>query len=162
YAKLLDNKPIETKGDRENNKSQLALYRLQQLGFIQGYTLKYNSLYSVTFEVVLPTDFERNAAEENLARFLKKTRASPEEIQAQLARLADIPWSSNADEGNAEFVAAAAHIQLERVYAAVPQMRYGMLQNLLLYANSKKCRRVHIRSVFDNAPPGDDYHCGFC
>lgn len=162
YAKLTDSKPIETRKDSENNKTQLALYRLQQLGFIQGYTLKYNSLYSVTFEVVLPTELDRSAAEASLARFLTKTRASAEEVQAQLARLADIPWSRNADEGNAAFVEAAASIQLERVYAEVPRMRYAMLQNLLLYANSMRCRRVHIRSVFDNAPPGDDYQCGFC
>lgn len=162
YDKICSGVELEARGDDENKQVQLALFRLQQMGLIRSYTLEYKWKTRVVFEIDLEPEFSLDHAAGKLRNFLKKTRASDKEVSTKIGRLLETSIVSEELGLGKEFVSACASILLERVYAEIPRMRYDMLRNLLRYSESKTCRRIHIRAVFDKAPPGDDYKCGFC
>lgn len=145
--------------------TQLALYRLQQLGVISGYYLEYKSLRRVEFGVERVADVKRDIVREHVARFLRRTRASEEEIEAQLARFNRSRVRKEDEPAALGLVETGARIILERIYQEVPRMRYQMLTSQLDYATSGdrgECRRIKIRSEFDEGVALSDYRCGFC
>lgn len=154
---------IEAKGGEDIKRTQLALYRLHQLGAILGYSLQYKSLCKVQFEVTPNADFNRDVAKENVSAFLAKTRASIDAIASAMQAMNRIRVRTG-ESKHAGLVESAARVLLERVYAEVPKMRYDMLTNELRYAHSHhygQCRRLFIRNVFEDYAL-EDYKCGFC
>ncbi|WP_168733399.1 DEAD/DEAH box helicase [Deinococcus sp. Arct2-2] len=172
YDTLVAGQPIETDerfNEDESKDTQLALYRLQQLGMVEGYALKYKSLTRIEFSVTLNAEWSPDRLVDRLKDLLLKFEYSEEQAEARVAPLR--PKSTQrrrvqaapADKGRS-LLESSASILLERVYQTVPRMRYDMLRNELDYATSNTCRRLVLRGRFDDAAylPTDDYQCGFC
>lgn len=154
YNTLDSGSPLVVTGDRENNNTENALYRLQQLGIVKEYALEYLSLSRIRYEVEFNHDWTREQLTEALKTFLIQTNISPEAVEGELNQILH-----NAVQES--ILTEAVRILLKRIYDIVPQMRYQMLRNELEYATTPKCRRIIIRSVFDHVVL-DDYQCGFC
>lgn len=157
--------------DEEENKGiQLALYRLQQLGVVQGYSLTYKSLREVVFEAEFDPNWQPETMLHHLRQYLLRTEgeAYVEQRLAELSqrvngkrrRVSNVPGGEKR-----RLVEMALKVLLERVYTTIRKTRYYMLERELDYAQSHKegiCRRVKIRSYFDDVGFSDDYRCGFC
>lgn len=169
---LTANTPIvtdERSNEEENKDTQLALYRLQQLGIVRGYSLKYKTLTKVEFTVDFNPDWKMEDVAQRLKDLLVKFEYSKEQaagrvasFQPQLLKPERRRVKGTQAIQRAEFLTESVTALMERIYQTVPLMRYQMLKNELEYATTSKCRRVTLRSRFDTAPPGDDYQCGFC
>ncbi|WP_420594323.1 DEAD/DEAH box helicase [Deinococcus sp.] len=171
YDTLIQGKPMasdERRSDDENKDTQLALYRLQQLGIVQGYSLKYKSLTKVEFNVEWDADWTLQKVTGQLKELLLKFSYSQEQAEEKMSASPSNPPGPQRQVGTdnsakrLEFLSTSVQILMERIYETVPSMRYYMLKNELDYATTTKCRRITLRSRFDEAPPGDDYQCGFC
>lgn len=159
----------ERSHEDESKDTQLALYRLQQLGIVRGYSLKYLSLTRVSFDVQFNPEWTADDVGKRLKDLLVKfefSRRQAEERVDELHPTATRPERRRALGKEAlrrmEFLTQSVTTLLERIYQTVPVMRYQMLKNELDYATTDKCRRITLRSRFDDAPPSDDYQCGFC
>ena len=172
YDKLAHGKHIEAderSNEDESKDTQLALYRLQQLGIVSGYSLKYKSLTRIEFTVDFNADWTPEEVGQRLKTLLMKFKSSQEQAEGKLATIQPkllAPQRRRAgvttDSKRLEFLTDTVTALMERIYQTVPLMRYDMLWNELEYATTSECRRLTIRSRFDSAPPGDDYQCGFC
>lgn len=172
YDKLVQGKHIEAderQNEDESKDTQLALYRLQQLGIVRGYSLKYKSLTKIEFTVDFNPDWTPEEVSQRLKTLLVKFRYSQEQAEGTLATIQPKLLSPQrrragvTQEGKRlEFLTDTVTALLARIYQTVPTMRYEMLRNELEYATTGTCRRVILRSRFDTAPPGDGYECGFC
>lgn len=161
----------ERSNEDENKDTQLALYRLQQLGIVRGYSLKYKSLTKVEFGVEFNPDWTTESVAERLKELLMKFEYSQEQAESRIAALQPKLLkperrrsASKEAVRRTEFLANSVTSLMERIYQTVPFMRYQMLKNELDYATSQECRRLVIRSRFDDAAfvPKDGYQCGFC
>ena len=145
--------------EAELNSFEYALVRLMQIGFLEAYTVEYLSQRHRRFWFPRPK-ISRRTFEERLRAFLTETRLGVEAIERRLEPL------RRASAGNPlDPVEKALRILLDRVYETVYPMRIQMLRNLIEYALSKernRCRRLVLRSIFDDQLPPDDYRCGFC
>ncbi len=151
---------VDVKGNNDKPQQfEYALVRLMQIGFLEDYRVEYLSLNHLRFWFPQPR-ISRRAFEERLRIFLTETRLGEEAIGQRLEPL------RRASAGDPlELVKKALHILLERVYETVYPMRIQMLRNLIEYALSherNRCRRLVLRSIFDDQLPPDDYRCGFC
>ena len=157
--------------DEEENKGiQMALYRLQQLGIVKGYSLTYKSLREVVFEAEFDPNWQPETMLHHLRQYLLRTEgeAYVEQRLAELGqrvngnrrRVSEVPGGEKRRQ-----VEMALKVLLERVYTTIRKTRYYMLERELDYAQSHEegvCRRVKIRSYFDDIGFSDDYRCGFC
>jgi ATP-dependent DNA helicase RecQ len=143
----------------EEGKFEYALVRLMQIGFIEGYTVQHLSNERRRFWFPKPKISHR-LFDERLRAYLAETKLGESEIERRLAPL------RQATTGDPLLtVREALRILLERIYETVYPMRIQMLRNLVEYALSHqkdRCRRLVIRSFFDDRLPPDDYRCGFC
>ncbi|MFN8492845.1 MAG: DEAD/DEAH box helicase [Caldilineaceae bacterium] len=145
---------------------QIDLYRLQQLGVIEDYSLKFQNLQQVTIEVKTAT-WQTETLAANLKHFLLKLGRSEAVAENEVAKLkAFTTQQPDGKDNKLLILEEAVKRLLEHVYEILPRMRYTMLGNLLRYAKSherNECRRLTLRSTFDATTiPLDDYHCGFC
>jgi ATP-dependent DNA helicase RecQ len=148
-------------------KTDLALFRLQQLGLIQGYTKEYQGQHFVRYEVQRTEHWTAETVADELTVYLARTGLNAAAVADAVIPLQSTElWSTGKKDLAAryEFLACAARILLQRVYDRVPRMRYTMLSSLLRYAfnDQHHCRRLYIRTYFDAHPPDDNYRCEFC
>ena len=152
--------------DQEGDKiRELALYRLQLLGLIKNYSIAYSQGLK-NFEVEgYRRDWEPEEVVARLSDFLERYKAGSEHINNSKTNLLNIKVNSQ-DQGirGEIFISEVTRILLEHVYNTIPKMRYQMLENEMNYANSNKCRRIILRSIFDDVDRLilDKYHCNFC
>lgn len=141
------------------NSFEYSLVRLMQIGFLTSYAVEYVSPRQRRFWFPKPK-ISRHTFEERLRTFLAETRLGEEAIKQRLTPLGRASASDLLDS-----VKKALRILLERLYETVFPMRIQMLRNLIEYALSveqNRCRRLVLRSIFDDQLPPDDYRCGFC
>lgn len=164
FGQLSETNIIPASGDSELSSKQLALYRLQQLGFIDGYSLRYKSLWNVDIEVE-KAEVSRETVKDKLRGYLIRSGLANTEAEKELSSLERIQAVKDKPP-HYGLLEKAATVFLRRVYDVVPRMRYEMLTNQLDYATSnerKECRRHRIRSVFDSEGVAlEGYSCGFC
>ena len=158
----------EWKDEAASRQTQLSLYRLQQLGVVRGYSLKYLSLTRIEFVVDFLAQWQPEDVVAQLGVQLRRTGYVEKTVETVLAplqiRRQRRRVGVTVGDPRSELLKQALKLLLGRVYDTVPKMRYQMLRNQLEYATSTKCRRIIIRSIFDSDEyiPGDDYRCGFC
>lgn len=149
YNKIVIQPKLKLKvNDREPRSTEIALYRLQQLGIVNNYTLEYINFTHVIIEV----QFDRQWKIETVVQKLIAVANSQNRLP-------------NTNAPKKDFLEDALEILLQHVYTVFPPMRYMMLGNLLRYAKShenNKCRRLEIKGQFDIESPPDTYKCGFC
>lgn len=166
---------LEAEDEDAIKHTQLALYRLQQLGLVLGYTLAYVTLRRVRLHAEINPAWTAQSVVDQLDTYLRQhSQLAPQErakrlqgvMPAELA--ADGTKRRRADGGVSapdEVVRRALHVLVGEVYRTVPKMRYQMLTNELHYTMNPDgvCRRVRIRAIFDSVDHlPDDYNCGFC
>ena len=148
-------------------QTELALFRLQQLGLLEGYTLEYQRNSFIRYHVQRAEKWTAESVVERLAAYLVRSGLADEVIASTLEPLKSSElWLTGKKTPDARysFLERAVSILLQRVYERVPRMRYTMLSSLLRYAfnDQKRCRRLYIRTYFDSQPPDDNYRCEFC
>lgn len=173
YRLLEKGEKIRSKGqskadeeEKTHKVTELALYRLQQLGVIEGYTMAYSS---GIVEAIFEPEYRRNWIPEevvdSLTGFLSRYNAGQEYIKIARARLQEILAENQGNDVHNEiFISEASNIMLDHIYKTIPNMRYQMLENERTYAKSRECRRIILRSIFDNVDRLilDKYRCNFC
>jgi ATP-dependent DNA helicase RecQ len=151
-------------------RTQINLYRLQQLGIVKGYSLSYRSLREIEFEVEFDPDWQPHTMLQHLRQYLLRTEGEAY-VEQRLQKLAERIDSGRRRVGEAPgtekrlLLQMALEVLLDRVYTTIRKTRYYMLERELDYAQSdgeEICRRVKIRSYFDDVGFSDDYRCGFC
>lgn len=161
YRQLVSGEDFLSQGDDHNRKNQLALYRLQQLGIIKSYNVKYLSLEKMVFDVDFDPNWTYDLLLQYLADFLKRTGA----IQSQIDKVIQTVMGPKPEQdAKAAILEHAATALLKQIYITVGRMRYQMLRNELRYATvtEGECRRNFILSIFDDHPPSPEYRCNFC
>ena len=153
--------------DEEKDKiKELALYRLQLLGLIKGYSLAYCQGFT-KFE---PEGYRRDwKPEEVVARLLsfleRYMNVGPEYISNAKTKFLNIKVNGQ-DHGirGEKFISEVSRVLLEHIYDTIPKMRYQMLENEMNYANIKQCRRIIFYTIFDGVDRIilDKFHCNFC
>jgi ATP-dependent DNA helicase RecQ len=170
YRNLEEGKRIcSRRGDADDENGdkikELALYRLQLLGLIKGYSMSYGRGF-IDFEAEeYCSDWIPEEVIGCLINFLERYKAGQGKINSIKKRFQKITVDNQDDGIRGElFVSEASRILLEYIYETVPNMRYQMLVDEMNYANSKQCRRIILRSIFDdvNRLVLDKYHCNFC
>ena len=130
--------------DRKQTVYQLALYRLQQLGIVQGYTLQYSGLKNWRFEVEFEVHWQPQALLVHVERFLEHSRrrdvddiTEPMQALAELAAQCGIPpWPAEHLRPEIALLKKAIGTLLRRVYSRVRTMRLQMLRNELDYVRA--------------------------
>ena len=167
YRSLILEKNIVIVGDEKNNKTQIALYRLQQLGIVKNFTIKYHTLYRIEYNVDFSSEWNLKQVADSLKTFLIQTDIKENYAEAQINRSFESFKHKPLQSIREQALAESLRILLGRIYETVPRMRYQMLLNQLDYAKSneeKICRRIVIRGIFDSVEHLLDrnYKCGFC
>lgn len=171
YDALMAGNTLETNdkaSDEEGKETQLALYRLQQLGVVEGYSLKYKSLTRIEYTVDFDSEWNMKDVLDELSNLLQRYKTSSQIAEKALQALQPKDGSGKrrrvggAISSQRQDLERAVTILMNRIYETIPQMRVEMLKNELDYATTTDCRRIILRSRFDVAPPGDGYKCGFC
>ena len=160
--------------DRKRNCYELALYRLQLLGIVQGYTLEYFTLKKWRFVIEADLDWHPATLIAHVQRFLERSRRAPtEDLTPLLQVLEDLaaecaapPWPASHRREETALLKKAIGTLLRRVYSQVRVMRLEMLRNELNYVRAAegRCRRVLLINLFNKEENqvADDYRCGFC
>ena len=73
YRSLIFEKNIVIVGDEKNNQAQIALYRLQQLGIVKEFTIKYHTLYKIEYYVDFNSKWSLKEVADSLKIFLIQT-----------------------------------------------------------------------------------------
>lgn len=166
--KIRSRSSVTDSQEEEGHKvTELTLYRLQQLGLIEGYSMAYNrGLVEAIFEAEnYRRDWKTEEVIDHLTNFLSRYKAGRDFIDKARARLQVISANNHDSSVRGElFISEASKILLEHIYSSVPIMRYQMLDNERYYAQTKECRRITLRSIFDdvNRLILDKYRCNFC
>ncbi len=167
YRSLIFEKSIVIVGDEKNNKTQIALYRLQQLGIVKDFTIKYHSLYKIEYYVDFNSEWNLKEVADSLKTFLIQTDVEENYAEAQINRAFELFRHQPIQSIREQVLTESLRILLGRIYETVPRMRYQMLLNQLDYARSDEeniCRRIVIRGIFDSVEHllDKNYKCGFC
>ena len=158
--------------DRKKTVYELALYRLQQLGIVRGYTIQYLGLTNWRFDVEFEPHWQPQTLLEQVRRFLECSRRAdaddvvePMQILSELAAQCGFPpWPDEHQRPEIALLKKAIGTLLRQVYARVRTMRLQMLRNELDYVRAAEgsCRRVVLLNLFNNRLVDPDYRCGFC
>lgn len=159
--------------DSKQNIYQLAIYRLQQLGIVRGYTLQFSGLKNWRFDVEFEPHWQPETLLEQVRHFLERSRrpdaddvTKPMQVLNELAAQCSCPpWPDEHQRPEIALLKKAIGTLLRQVYARVRTMRLQMLRNELDYARAAEntCRRVTLLNLFnkDKVAVGK-YKCGFC
>ncbi|NEQ87318.1 MAG: hypothetical protein F6K26_47060 [Moorea sp. SIO2I5] len=172
YRQLRSGELLSVKGNshqinKKNNQTQLALYRLQQLGVVSEFSLKYKTLSHIEYQVVFIKNWTLEQIGNSLKQYLVERDIEDKQAQIQVNQVLE-PFSGQSIESVREQILdASLNILLRRIYNLVLRMRYQMLRNQIEYAKSHEsntCRRIVIRGLFDYTEHLIDgnYKCGFC
>ena len=166
-----ENKSLGSRGKRDDEEvykfMELALYRLQQLSLVEGYSMRYISWNEVVFDAEYNDNWRPEDVITNLIEIMNRTKAG-DKFSDEARELRNISLEKGDNNVRGEnFIAGAVRILLKHIYNTVPNMRYQMLENERKYAGSKDCRRITLRSIFDieknySRLVQSDYHCNFC
>ncbi len=156
---------------------QLPLYRLQQLGLVQTFTVTYQGHHDIRYHL----EFDRNWSAQELVERVEKQLASlaPELGLAVIRKRVALLESLTGDLGTAgrggdppaelPLILEAARCLLRVIYVKIRGMRTEMLHAELVFARNDAneppvCRRVAILKRFNVAAhtPDDLYRCEFC
>ncbi|MDQ5903486.1 MAG: ATP-dependent helicase RecQ, partial [Pseudomonadota bacterium] len=159
--------------DRKKTIYELALYRLQQLGIVQGYTIDYSGgLTHWRFEIEADLNWCPATLIAHVQDFLERSRrASTEDLTQPLQILHDLaadceapPWPAEHRRPETALLKKAIGTLLRQVYTRVRTMRLQMLRNELDYVRAAEgsCRRVVLLNLFNDRLVDPDYRCGFC
>jgi ATP-dependent DNA helicase RecQ len=158
--------------DRKKTVYELALYRLQQLGIVQGYTLAYSGLRHWRFEIEADLNWRPATLIAHVQDFLERGRRAPtEDLAEPLQIVRDLaadcgapPWPAEHRRPEIALLKKAIGTLLRQVYTRVRTMRLDMLRNELNYVRAAEgsCRRVVLLNLFNDRLVDPDYRCGFC
>lgn len=167
YGLLMLGEPLVVKGDKQNNQTQLALYRLQQLGIVKEFSLKYQNLSTIQYQVVFIKNWTLEQIANSLKQYLLQRDIEDKQAQIQVDQVLARFVSQSIESIRKQILVASLNIFLGRIYNLVLRMRYQMLRNQIEYAKSHEsytCRRIVIRGLFDYTKHLIDgnYKCGFC
>ena len=145
--------------DRKQTVYQLAIYRLQQLGIVRGYTIQFFGLTNWRFHVDFEAHWLPQTLLDQVRRFLERSRrpeaddvAEPMRILTELAaQCGSPPWPAEHHRPEIFLLKKAIGTLLRRVYARVRTMRLQMLRDQLDYARAAEntCRRVTLLNLFN-------------
>jgi ATP-dependent DNA helicase RecQ len=158
---------VKSEEEDEYKFMELALYRLQQLGLVEGYSMRYLSWNETVFDPEYKDDWKPGDVISNLIEILNRTEAG-KKFDDEARGLQNISLiGENRNVRGENFITEAVRILLKLVYDTVPNMRYQMLTDEKNYAVSKQCRRITLRSIFDTEQNhsrlvDSNYHCNFC
>lgn len=158
--------------DRKKTVYELALYRLQQLGIVLGYTIQYLGLTNWRFDVEFEPHWQPQTLLEQVRRFLERSRRpDADDVVESMQVLSELavqcgfpPWLDEHQRPEIELLKKAIGTLLRRVYSRVRTMRLQMLRNELDYVQAAEgsCRRVVLLNLFNDRLVDPDYRCGFC
>jgi ATP-dependent DNA helicase RecQ len=155
-------------GDDEHRSVELALYRLQQLGLVENYSLRYIGQGEIGVDVEFNKDWTREQIVNRLMASLSGYEGAEKYLDEARGLLAHSLNSSKKAFRGEDFISQAAQILLKQVYDTVLPMRYEMLAALMRYAKGdgeqNRCRRIALRSIFDDTKHliDSNYRCNFC
>ena len=137
------------------------------MGLLTNYTKVYQHNGYVLYKPEKSDGWTAQSVAARLNAYLAHSGLVQEAIDKALGPLkTTVLWNTGKKDqaSRDEFLKAAVGVLLERVYERVPRMRYTMLSSLLRYAfnDQNRCRRLYIRTYFDDKPPDDNYRCEFC
>jgi ATP-dependent DNA helicase RecQ len=175
YQKLEQRQEILLRGqidsdveENEHKSIELALYRLEQLGLVESYSLRYIGQR----DIVIDAEYKRDWTREHVVNCLTESLSIYEGSEKYLNEARGLLNFSLNNSKKAfigeDFISQAARILLKQIYDTVPNMRYEMLIALRRYAKSNvgqtECRRITLRSIFDDTKHLIDgnYRCNFC
>lgn len=155
---------IVVSGEQKIKDAQLALYRPQQLGFVEEFILQYESLRRVRLHIRVEPRWTFAEGQRALRGSLEKLILSDRPTQLatidrELATLAGTRLV-----GSAAQVEALLRLLLARIYRTIKSMRYQMLHTHWQYARiepGQECRRGVLRRTFDATLRADE-PCGHC
>jgi ATP-dependent DNA helicase RecQ len=175
YQKLEQRQEILLRGqidsdvdDDEQKTMELALYRLQQLGLVTDYSLRYLSQGDIAIDAEYNRDWTREHAVNCLTNFLSLYEESDKYLNEARGLLNLSSNNSKKAVRGEDFISQAARILLKQVYDIFPLMRYEMLIAESRYAKGnaekRECRRITLRSRFDDTQHliDSNYRCNFC
>jgi len=175
YQKLEQRQEILLRGqidsdvEDEGHKSlELALYRLEQLGLVENYSLRYLGQMDIVIDAEYKRDWTREHIVNCLTEFLGLYEGSEKYVNEARSLLNLSLINSKKSFRGVDFISQAARILLKQIYDTVPQMHYEMLVALRRYAKSNvgqtECRRITLRSGFDDTKHliDSNYRCNFC
>jgi ATP-dependent DNA helicase RecQ len=167
YKKLLTNETIIINGEIKNHQTQIALHRLNQLGIVQGFSLKYIHLSKIEYQVSFKRQWTLEEVGNCLKEVLRQRYISEKYAQAQINKVFAPLINQNLDNVRELVLTQLLHILLERIYEIVVRMRYQMLFNQLEYARchlEAVCRRVVLKGIYDNSKDllAQNQRCEFC
>ena len=159
--------------DRKQTVYQLAIYRLQQLGIVRGYTIQYSGLTQWRFEVEFEAHWQPQTLLEQVRRFLERSRRpDADDVVESMQVLSELtvqcgfpPWTDEHRRPEIALLKKAISTLLRRVYSRVRTMRLQMLRDQLDYARAAEntCRRVTLLNLFNKDKVAvDKYKCRFC
>ncbi len=167
-----DNLTDAPDADRKKTVYELALYRLQQLGIVQGYTIDYSGLRHWCFEIEADLNWRPATLIAHVQDFLERSRRAPtEDLTEPLQILHDLaadcsapPWPAEHHRPEIALLKKAIGTLLRQVYTRVRTMRLDMLRNELNYVRAAEgsCRRVVLLNTFNDRLVDPDYRCDFC
>lgn len=152
--------------DREEDSTrfQVSLYRLQQIGVIEDYTLEYSHRGRVTFHVRVARRWDFEIGQSILERALEKLILSDDAIRRNSLH-EEVDGLVAPDSGSvSDAIRVLLEVLIKRTYRAVKQMRYRSLYAHLEYASvapGRGCRRAILQRTFGEAVR-EDAACGFC
>lgn len=158
--------------DRKRAVYEQSLYRLQQLGIVQGYTIAYSGLTHWRFEIEADLDWRPLTLIAHVQGFLERSRRAPgEDLTEPLQTLQELaadcgtpPWPTIHRRPEIALLKKAIGTLLRRVYQRVRTMRLQMLRNELDYVRAAEgsCRRSVLLNLFNNQMVHEHYRCGLC
>jgi ATP-dependent DNA helicase RecQ len=154
--------------DDEHKSLELALYRLQQLGLVEDYSLHHVGMGDIAIDAEYKRDWTREHVVNCLMNFLSLYEGSDKYLNEARGLLNSSLNNSKRVFRGEDFISQAARILLKQIYDTVPPMRYEMLLAERRYAKGNEgrneCRRITLRSRFDDTKHliGSNYRCNFC
>jgi ATP-dependent DNA helicase RecQ len=167
YKKLLTSQTLVVNGEIKNHQTQIALYRLQQLGIVQDFSLKYIQFSKIEYQVSFNSQWTLEEIGNSLKEVLLQRDISEKYAQAKINKVFIPLVNQNLDNVRELVLTQILHILLERIYEIVLRMRYQMLWNQLEYARCHLetiCRRVVLKGIYDNSQDllAQNQRCEFC
>lgn len=153
-------------GDRRLGRTEIALYRLAQLGLVGDHLLEYRGLSRAYVQVDVPEEPSFEEVLDRASSSINRLRRGPPS-RSILSSLESM--TAEREVGDASPLVGATRPMLraliEETYRAIKGMRYEMLHNLLVYSENRQgtCRRLALRAPFDSPEQWTgDHRCEFC
>lgn len=153
-------------GDRRLGRTEIALYRLAQLGLVGDHLLEYRGLSRAYVQVDVPEEPPFDEIADRAAAEINRLGRS-DQVKSILTSLDGMTAEREEDDASplVGMIRPILRALIEETYRAVKGMRYEMLHNLLVYSENRQgtCRRLALRAPFDSPEQwSGDHRCEFC